>query len=63
MMCSVGLLDLRPRGPQLIFHDADFSSLYISCGLYVLYKAARAGDGRTIYIWDSLCSHRSMSVT
>ena len=40
--CSAGLLDrLRPRGPQLIFLDADFSSLSISCGLYVLYKAAR----------------------
>ena len=39
-----GLLDrdhIRPRGPQLIFLDADFSSLSISCGLYVLYKAAR----------------------
>ena len=41
---SAGLLDrdhIRPRGPQLIFLDADFSSLSISCGLYVLYKAAR----------------------
>ena len=39
-----------PRGPQLIFLDVDLSSLSISCGLYVLYKAARAVDGRTIYI-------------
>ena len=52
LLCSAGLLDrLRPRGPQLIFLDADFSSLSISCGLYVLYKAARVTDVPNIYIY------------